>query len=124
MKVPRKIWVSLLLVAGLIAGFFLVDSWCNQPCAITEANFKKIRQGMTEMEISQVLHRPADRVMLIEDGTSSTIWFGPKRSWAGEAGGIIVGFTEDGRASFMRFDSWPLRPRPPLWERLWKWLTG
>jgi hypothetical protein len=95
---PRGVYglgVGLALVA---LAFVLTDALLWQPGA-TEANAKRIREGMTLAEVEAITGLPADfRCPPTQSGR--VIGYG---EWDGEGGTIVVDFDEDGCALHARW---------------------
>jgi hypothetical protein len=108
--------VGIALVAG---AFLLTEALLWRPGA-TEANAKRIREGMALGEVEAIMGRPADwRCPPSESGRP--IAYG---EWEGEGGTIVVDFEEDARVLFAR---WRVArggagSRPSLLARLRAWL--
>jgi hypothetical protein len=107
--------VGLALVAG---AFLLTDALLWRPGA-TEANARRIREGMTLGEVEAITGRPADW-RCPRSGSGRPIALG---EWEGEGGTMVVDFGEDARVLFAR---WRVARgsagnRPSLLARLCAW---
>ncbi|MCI0381249.1 MAG: hypothetical protein L0215_26995 [Gemmataceae bacterium] len=116
-RIKLLLVLALLVIALVIV---LVPRWFDP---ITAASFEKIKEGMTLQDISQLLGQEHDPGTFIQDGTASTIWFGPMYSWSGDHNTFVIGFNDEGKAGYLRMYEFSYR-RPGYWERWWKWIRG
>ncbi len=76
-------WYSWV-VAGLVVGAILLIIYGGDP--VCQANCKRIRQGMTELEVEAILGRQCDQMLHAEGFYFKNCW------WSGESGDIWVTF--------------------------------
>ena len=56
-RMTRRRWAALIGIAAVVGVPFLVPA-PRQPTAITRENFDRIREGMTEEEVADILGGP------------------------------------------------------------------
>lgn len=86
----RKLWIVLLLVAGLgVAGFL---AWFRVPLGpgVTKANCNMIHPGMTEAEVEVILGQPGKEAGWDTKSNERTM------AWSGEIL-VFVQFDDQGR---------------------------
>jgi hypothetical protein len=116
---PRRVYLLGVGLALVALAFVLTDALLWRP-GVTEANAKRIREGMTLAEVEAITGRPADfRCPPTQFGRP--IGYG---EWDGEGGTIVVDFDEDGCALYAR---WRVArggavSRPDFLARLRAWL--
>jgi hypothetical protein len=109
----RRVFVLGVALALLALTFALTDWWLGrQPC-VTEANFKRIREGMTMQEVEAILGAPGDRMA----GPGVLYW-----RWQGESGTAVVGFDGTGKVREFLFNRSSATARPGFLRRLRSWL--
>jgi hypothetical protein len=116
---------ALCLIA---LAFAVTDHVLGPQPGVTEANVKRIRKGMTEKEVSELLGRPPDARHvppgyqcfhgLIEDVIERTIQY--HGVWNGPSGSVTVPFNLCGKALTPSFER---ATGPALLQRLRAWLV-
>ena len=74
-------WFALFLLVGLAAGVALV---CSSRSRITQANFERVKEGMTEEEVIAILGKPS---VVIDYG-----FLAGTMVWNGAPGTICISF--------------------------------
>lgn len=119
---------------ALIVGFVMATVVCAVPGVaylfrdpINRSSCDKIQKGMTEAEVTWILGRPGDEILLC-----SALWMernseGVEREktrnktiriWNGPAGSIIVGFDKTGVVEFATF----AESGNSVWRRVRRWV--
>jgi hypothetical protein len=124
-------WVYLLGVGmALVGGAFLLTDALHWRPEVTEANVRRIREGMTWAEVEAILGPPSDHPLWRHSG----VWVpGPDGEmtrlpflvWDSKEGGVSAVFRLDGRLdsiSEWRPPSTPGAPKGGLVGRLRAWL--
>jgi hypothetical protein len=95
-KVRRLAWVGVALCVVLLA-LGVTERLLEPSPGVTDANLRRIRNGMTLNEVEGILGGPAYKWgswVNLDTGEKYS-----KREWQGPAGHAIVSFSEDGRVT-------------------------
>ncbi|MCI0376234.1 MAG: hypothetical protein L0215_01375 [Gemmataceae bacterium] len=125
MKKRRLLWFVATSVLLFGAGYAAL--WLTAPRhRINALSFEQIREWMTEKEVEGILGVPAGDyttapVMVLDDGTASTIWISRVKRWTSNDTAIDVFFDDLGLVTRKRLlDVIPLEES--IWQKLRRWL--
>ena len=125
----RRVYLLGLGLALVALAFCVIDGVFGPPPGITEANARRLRQGMTLAEVEAVFGCPANgrtEFTRIKKGVPPREgWKGPDptlgwvREWDGRGGIATVFFSRDNRVHWVLFDS---KAQDAVMDRLRAWL--
>ncbi|MCI0742907.1 MAG: outer membrane protein assembly factor BamE [Gemmataceae bacterium] len=124
MKKRRCLWIVVVLVLLLGAGYGVLWLTAGPRHRINKESFERIQEGMTEEEVESIIGVPAGdyttgpvvvRLMLIS-------FMSPQcKSWKSNVGQIVVDFDSRGLITWKRYmDVTPVEES--LWDKLRRWL--
>jgi hypothetical protein len=119
-RMTRRRWVALIVIAAVVSLPFLLPA-PRRPTAISRENFDRIRDGMTEEEVADILGGPPG---MYTDRPDPVFYHGVsfRRWWIGDEAVIVieVGIDDSQPETWRRVGGKDFWPYPP--ESLAEWL--
>jgi hypothetical protein len=111
----KHLLLCLVAVAFLAVGIYGILRLAQllRP-GITQENFDRIQEGMTEQEVERILGGPsgyhADRPVVVMN--SGTMFFRPSHLWIGDSGIVTICFSSGEPRTVVHKEFEPLPPEP------------